>query len=164
MKSMNDYINEYTNQLKKGHIQKAYKGILSFMSGLKTYLEKRHTDYTSGALYFGYMDMTYFSFTPLALREKSLKIGVVYLHEENRFEVWLAGSNRRIQAEYIEKMRYMDLREYWLSEIKPGVDSIISRQIVEQPDFDQPEDLMQIIESKTIEFIEDVLEMIFKMD
>ena len=100
MKSMNDYINEYTNQLKKGHIQKAYKGILSFMSGLKTYLEKRHTDYTSGALYFGYMDMTYFAFTPVALKEKSLKIGVVYLHEENRFEVWLAGSNRRIQAEY----------------------------------------------------------------
>ena len=56
-------------------------------------------------------------------------------------------------------MRYMDLGEFRLSEIKPGVDSIISRRIVEQP-----EDLMQIIESKTIEFIEDVLEMIFKMD
>ena len=59
-------------------------------------------------------------------------------------------------------MRYMDLGEFRLSEIKPGVDSIISRRIVEQPDFNRPEDLMQTIESKTVEFIEDALEIIFK--
>ena len=35
MDSMNNYINEYTQQLRKGRIQKAYKGIMDFMTGQK---------------------------------------------------------------------------------------------------------------------------------
>ncbi len=30
-----------------------------------------------------------------------LKIAIVYLHEDGRFEVWLGGSNRKIQAEFL---------------------------------------------------------------
>lgn len=41
MESMNNYINEYTQQLRKGQIQKAYKGIMAFMTGLKVYLENK---------------------------------------------------------------------------------------------------------------------------
>jgi len=41
MESLNDYILEYRNQLGKGQIQKAYKGIMAFMSGLITCLENR---------------------------------------------------------------------------------------------------------------------------
>ena len=33
------------------------------MAELKA-LEHKHPDYASGALYFGYMDMTYFAITP----------------------------------------------------------------------------------------------------
>ena len=64
MESINEYIKEYATQLRKGQIQKAYKGILTFMSELRSYLESRYPDYTAGSLYFGYMDMTYFAFTP----------------------------------------------------------------------------------------------------
>lgn len=160
MQSLNESVREYTAQLQLGQIQKAYKGIMTFMSGLKTYLESRHPDYAATGLYFGYMDMTYFAFTPLELKQRSLKIAIVYLHEQNRFELWLGGANRRVQAEYIELFKGEDLDCLILSEVKSGVDSIIELQIVEEPDFDHPEDLMLAIESKVIEFTEKIREIL----
>jgi len=73
MNTLNEHIREYQLQLSKGHIQKAYKGIMTFMSSLKSQLEKAHPDYFTSALYFGYMDMTYFAFTPPDLKEKKVK-------------------------------------------------------------------------------------------
>lgn len=157
MESMNNDINEYTNQLRKGRIQKAYRGIMAFMSGLKQSMENNYPEHTSSALYFGYMDMTYFAFTPPELKNRNLKIAVVYLHEQNAFEAWLGGGNRKIQAAYIGKMGKLDIGNYKLSQVNPGVDSIIEAQIVEQPDFDRAEELMRIIEIKTIEFAKNIL-------
>ena len=65
---MNDIIKEYNNQLRNGLIQKAYKGIMTFMSEEKVNLEKKYPDYKTSTLYFGYMDMTYFAFTPIELK------------------------------------------------------------------------------------------------
>ena len=160
MQTINDYINEYTTQLRKGQIQKAYKGIMTFMSELKNYMAGRHPEYTASALYFGYMDMTYFAFTPMELKKKNLKIAVVYLHEQNRFEVWLGGSNRKVQAEYIELLRKMDIGFYKLSQTGPGVDSIIEVQIDDRPDFEHAADLMRKIEDKTIEFSNNIISIL----
>ena len=160
MESLNASIREYTTQLQVGQIQKAYKGIMTFMSGLKTYLENRHPAYAASALYFGYMDMTYFAFTPPELKQRSLKIAIVYLHAENRFEVWLGGANRKVQAETIDRFKGKDLAGLHLSEVKPGVDSIIEMPLAEKPDFDNPEELMHVIESKVVEFAAKIREIL----
>jgi hypothetical protein len=162
MDSLNNHIYEYKIQLSKGQIQTAYKGIMSFISGLSSYLASRHPEYTASALYFGYMDMTYFAFTPVNLKSKKLKIAVVYLHEEGRFEVWLGGSNRKIQAEYIDLMSRKNIGKYKLSQVLPGVDSIIESILVEQPDFDHPEELRNQIEKKTIEFVNDISSILYE--
>lgn len=156
MHSPNDYIQEYISQLSKGVIQKAYKNIMKFMSDLSTYLKKRYPDYKVSALYYGYMDMTYFSFTSKDLKSKKLKIAIVYLHEQGRFEVWLSGTNRKVQAEYIKLMSHIDIGSYKLSKVKPGVDSIIEAILIEQPNFDHPEELKKQIEIKAIEFIDNI--------
>lgn len=156
MESINECIKEYAAQLSKGRIQKAYKGIMTFMSELRSYLESKHPDYTAGNLYFGYMDMTYFTFTPADLKNKKLKIAVVYLHEKGVFEVWLAGNNRKIQAEYIASMSSANIGKYKLSQVIPGIDSIIESILVEKPDFDHPDELKKQIEKKTMEFIKDI--------
>jgi len=83
MESLNDHILEYRNQLGKGQIQKAYKGIMAFMSGLITCLENRYPDYVVGALNFGYMDMTYFPFSPAMLRERKLKVNITLANIKN---------------------------------------------------------------------------------
>ena len=163
MQTLNDAIREYTAQLQKGQIQEAYKGIMTFMSGLKTYLQSRHTYYTTTGLYFGYMDMTYFAFTPPELKDRNLKIAIVYLHQENRFELWLGGTNRKVQAQYIEIFKEKDITPYKLSQVSPGVDSIIESIVSEQPDFDDADTLMHIIEEKTVEFANQILLLLKKV-
>ncbi len=118
---------------------------MTFMSGLRTYLESMYPDYTASSLYFGYMDMTYFAFTPYDLKNKRLKIAIIYLHEQGEFEVWLSGSNRKIQAEYIKLLSGKNLGKYKLSQTLSGVDSIIESTLAEQPDFDHPEELKKHI-------------------
>lgn len=162
MEPINECIMEYTAQLSKGQIQKAYKGIMTFMSELRSYLESGYPDYTAGSLYVGYMDMTYFAFTPADLKNRKLKIAVVYLHEKGVFEVWLAGTNRKIQAEYIALMSNEDSGKYKLSQAIPGVDSIIETTLVEKPDFDHPDELKKQIEQKTMAFVKDIISILDK--
>jgi hypothetical protein len=160
MNSLNEQVREYQKQLSKGHIQKAYKGIMSFMSGLKTNLQNRYPDYTTSALYFGYMDMTYFAFTPPRLKAKKLKIAIVYIHEGGRFEAWLGGTNRKIQAEFINQLSEKDIGKYKLSLPAPGVDSIIKSVLVDKPDFDKLELLTKLIKDGIIAFIHDMTALI----
>lgn len=156
MDTLNSNIQEYQRQLEKGQIQKAYKGLMTFMTGLAADLQNRYADYTVSALYPGYMDMTYFAFTPSALREQKLKIAVVYVHEKNAFEAWLAGSNRKVQADTIARLRGKLLGAYALSTVSPGVDSIIEATLAAQPDFDSPETLQQTLEGRVLAFIQDM--------
>lgn len=156
MNSLNKNIQEYRHQLSKGQIQKAYQGIMSFMSNLKSDLEKSYPNFSTSALYFGYMDMTYFAFTPPELKDKKLKIALVYLHEPGRFEAWLSGNNRKIQGEIIKRLGEKDIGNYRLSKAAPGVDSIIEVVLVEAPNFDNLEELKLQIEKKTIKFINDM--------
>ena len=160
MDSINGYVKEYIAQLREGHIQKAYKGIMAFMSEMRTYLENTYPNCAVGALYFGYMDMTYFAFTPSLLKNMKLKIAIVFLHEECRFELWLAANNRKIQADYIELLRRKNIGKYTLSQVAPGVDSIITLPITEQPDFDNPGKLKKQLEEKALEFANDVAFML----
>ena len=152
MQTLKDSIREYTAQLQLGQNQKAYKGIMTIMSSLKNDFEVRYPDHSASGLYFAYMDMTYFAFTPPELKRQGLKIAIVYLHEQNRFEVWLGGANRKVQAEYIDILKGKDLKGLILSEVKPGVDSIIEMKLIDKPDFDHPEELMREIESKVVAF------------
>ena len=160
MESLNNHILEYQMHLGKGQIQKAYRGIMAIMSGLIKYLKSRRPDFIAGSIYFGYMDMTYFPFTPAVLKARKLKIAIVYLHEEGRFEIWLSGSNRKIQAEYIKLLQLKTSGKYNVSVVMPGVDSIIESVLVEKPDFDNPEELKKLIEAKIIEFANDIIRLL----
>jgi hypothetical protein len=160
MTTLNEEIREYVAQLGNGKIQKAYKGIMTLMSELRADLECRHPDYSTSALYLGTMDMTYFAFTPLQLKRKKLKIAIVFLHETCKFEVWLAGQNRQIQAEVIQRLSQRDLGNYKLSRIQPGVDAIIASVLVENPDFNHLEELKAQLELKTLKFTEDMISIL----
>lgn len=160
MDSLNDYIHEYVKQLEKGMIQKAFQGIIAFMSELRTDLGNKYPDYTASTMYLGYMDMTYFGFTPPLLNAKKMKIAIVFLHESCKFEIWLAGKNRQIQAEYHKILSHKELGDYVLSPVQPGVDAIIAAPVIEQPDFDHLEELKQQIETHIIQFIEDMIKIL----
>ena len=160
MNSLNKDVQEYKKQLDKGQIQKAYRGILSFMSDLRADLIKKYPEFSIGAIYPGYMDMTYVAFTPPILKNRGLKIAIVFLHEDGKFEIWLAGSNRTIQAEWIQLLRDKPIGDYRLSKVYPGTDSIVETSLVKEPNFDEIEQLKVEIEEKTIQFMEEIKRLI----
>ncbi|NOH03495.1 MAG: hypothetical protein HND47_16795 [Chloroflexi bacterium] len=158
MASFQKSIAEYKKQLEKGAIQEAYRGLMEYMMGLKTHFMKKYPDYVeSGSLYYGYMDMTYFSIFPKSIKDRKLKIPIVFLHEEFRFEVWLSGVNRRVQDEYWKLIKDSKWNKYKLvSQEGPLVDSILEHIVVDNPDFSDLDGLTRQIEKGTLKFIQDV--------
>jgi hypothetical protein len=157
MGSFHEYIDEYRKQLEKGAIQKAYKGLMEYIMGLRTYFKNKYPDYfVSGSIYYGYMDMTYFSFFPESLQNRKLKIAIVFIHELCRFEVWLAGYNKQVQSKYWKLLKDSDWKKYHLVSTTKGADSILEFVLVDNPDFSDLEPLTEQIESATLAFIKDV--------
>lgn len=156
MKKLQGSIDEYRKHLESGTIQQAYRGIFGFLSEFRSHMINDHPDYVASALYPGYMDMSYFAFTPPQLKESKLKVAIVYLHEEGRFEAWLVGVNRKIQALWLERFNHQDIGDYRLSNPGPGVDSIIETILVSNPNFNDPETLMKQMEEHVMVFIKEM--------
>jgi hypothetical protein len=163
MKSFHENISEYRKQVEKGAIPKAYKGLMEYVLGLRTYLKTRHPDYfVSGGIYFGYMDMTYFSFYPKSIGRQKLKIAIVLIHQSMRFEAWLAGCNKQVQSKYWKIFKESAWKKYRLVPTTKGVDSILEHVLVDNPDFRDPDKLTRQIERQTMLFITDVEKFLSK--
>jgi len=157
MESLNEYMNEYKKQLEKGDIKKAYKGLMDYIMKLRIRFKNKYPDFlVSGSIYYGYMDMTYFAFTPELLNKKKLKVAIVFVHEKMRFEVWLAAKNKKIQEEYWKLFKASSWDKYQITSRIKNVDSIIEYVLVEQPDFSDLNTLTEQIEYETVKFIKDV--------
>jgi hypothetical protein len=157
MEPFHEYIDEYKKQLQKGVIQKAYKGLMEYIMALRTHFKNKYPDYyVSGSIYYGYMDMTYFSFFPESLKNRNLKIAIVFLHEQCKFEAWLAGYNKQVQTKYWKLIKDSHWSKYPIVATTKGVDAIIEYTLVNNPDFSDLGALTQQIETGTLKFIADV--------
>lgn len=157
MEPFHEYITEYRKQLEKGAINKAYRGLMEYLMGLRTHFQKEYPSYfVSGSLYYGYMDMSYFAFFSGTLKERGLKVAIVFLHEAFRFEAWLAGSNKQVQKEYWKLIKDSGWDKYPLVSTTAGADSILEHVLVENPDFSDLEALTRQVETGTLSFIKDV--------
>ena len=158
MGSFQKDINEYRKQLEKGAVQAAYKGLIQYIMDLRTYLKNKYPDYfVSGSIYYGYMDMTYFSFISKPLKDRKLKTAIVFLHEAFRFEVWLGGYNKKVQSEYWKRFREKSAwRKYHIVPDIKGIDSILEYILVDTPDFSDLDTLTRKIEKGTLRFMKDV--------
>jgi hypothetical protein len=154
MATFADDMQEFHEQLKKESIQRAYRGLMQFMLDLKTHLAKKYPDFSvPGGLYQGYMDMTYFSFTPAVLKEQQLKVAIVFVYEAFRFEVWLSAVNKQVQAKYWQVIKDSGWEQFQLVPTIEGQDAIIEHILVDNPDFRDPNALTKQIEEGTSKFI-----------
>jgi hypothetical protein len=157
MESFHEYMNEYRKQIEKGVIKEAYKGLMGYIMDLRTHFKHKYPNYyVSGSIYYGYMDMTYFSFFPKSLKDLKLKIAIVFIHDTFKFEVWLAGINKQVQSKYWKLFNESDWNKYHIVSTTKGVDSIIEYVLVDNPDFSDLDILTRQIERETLKFIEDV--------
>jgi hypothetical protein len=145
MKTLNQLINEYTDLLKQGELQKAYKGIIDFINDLRIDLTKRFPEYEMGNLYQGYMDMTYFPMNSKDLKEKGLKIAIVYLHGRGDFEVWLCPRNRNNSTKYKTLLDEMIEKNDTLFHDDNNPDSILESTLILNPNFNDQKMLVNII-------------------
>ena len=163
MKSLHECINEYKKQLKKGEIQVAYKGLMEYIMRLKTHLKNKYPEYNvPGNIYHGYMDMTYFSFFPESLKKRKLKVGIVFVHETFKFEVWLFGINKQVQAKYWKLFKESDWNKYHIVPTTKGYDSILEYVLVDDPDFSDLDNLTKQIEKGALEFIKNIEKFLSK--
>ena len=157
MKSLQENMAEFRKQLEKGAIQKAYQGLMEYMMSLKNYFSNKYPDYSApGSLYNGYMDMTYFSILPKPLKDRNLKIAIVFLYDAFRFEIWLSGRNKQVLVKYWEIIKRSKWDQYKVVEPVKGVDSVLEHILVSNPDFSDLDALTKQIEQGTLEFIRDI--------
>ena len=159
--SLNEALKHYKEQIQKGHIQRAYRGLMQFMMDLRTYFSKEYPDnYITGQVHQGYMDVTFFPFTPKSLKKLKLKVILLFHHPNMRFEVWLAGQNRQVQKQYWEIFKGSDWNKYRIPEtVKEGF-SVVDHVIIENPDFDHLGALTKQIESEVMQFIRNIEEVL----
>jgi hypothetical protein len=163
MDSFHENMIDFKKQLQKGTIQEAYKGLMEYILSLKTHFKNKYPDYfVSGSIYFGYMDMTYFSFIPELLKQKKLKIAIVFNYEAFRFEVWLGGYNKEVQKKYWKLIKDSAWDKYKIVAPGRGIDSILEYVLDEDPNFSNLDALTQKIEKGTIAFIKDVENFLFE--
>ncbi|MDY6844649.1 MAG: hypothetical protein SVW57_11210 [Thermodesulfobacteriota bacterium] len=150
-------MNEYKRQMEKGVIKEAYKGLMEYIMELRLHFKNKYPEcFISGSIYYGYMDMTYFSFTPESLKRRKLKIAIVFIHDTCRFEVWLGGYNKQIQSKYWKIFKESGWNKYHIPSTIKGIDSIIENILVDNPDFSDLDSLTKQIESATLTFSKDV--------
>jgi len=157
MKPFHEYMNEYREQIEKGDIKVAYKGLMEYIMKLRLYFKNKYPEYyVSGNIYHGYMDMTYFSFFPESLKLRKLKIAVVFIHDKFRFEVWLSAYNKQVQKKYWNLFKESNWNNYSIPSMIEGLDSIVEDILVDSPDFKDLDKLTEQIERKTLNFIKDI--------
>lgn len=155
MKTLNDYVAIYGEQLRKGDIQKAYMGLMKYTLQLKTELSKSlSNEYTFGNVSQGYMDYSYFPLFNEYLRDRKLRFGIVLNHEKLRFELWLMGQNAVVQDRYWEVLKSTKWNEKQVNKPKYSVLELV---LVDKPDFTQLNVLTNEIEKETICSIEEIV-------
>ena len=96
--------------------------------------------------------------------ERKLKVGIVFLHKEFRFDVWLFGINKNIQKKYLQLFKDSNWKKYNITSTTRNVDFIIEHVLINNPDFSNLDTLTRQIEKGTLEFIEDVEKFLFQLN
>lgn len=153
MKTLNELIEEYTHHLQQGEIQIAYKGILEFLGKLRAEFVKKHPHYDVSSIYQGYMDMSYFSLSTKSLKNKGLKIAIVYLHEKGYFEVWLSARNRDIAKSYVSLLNSNISGDMNVFHDISNSDAIIECILTSTPNFEDQSSLIDTIDQGVEKFV-----------
>lgn len=162
MKTLNELISDYTCHLQQGEIQLAYKGILEFIGKLRADFIIKYPHYDTSGIYQGYMDMSYFSLTTKPLKDRGLKIAIVYLHEKGNFEVWLSARNREISKQYESVFCGKPFEGITVFHDDNNQDAIMECTLIYSPNFEDQVILMEIIEQGTEAFITTVSNLLLR--
>ena len=102
--------------------------------------------------------MTYFAISTPALKQRDLKIAIVFNYKAFCFEAWLAGRNRKVTRQYWELLKERKFSGYRIVTPGKGVDSIIEYDLAQGNELTDMDSLTKIIEGNMNSFIVDIEE------
>ena len=96
-----DLLETYRTLLKTTDLQRAYPEFIRLFRFLRNEMERQLPDFRfQSSITENAMDYSYFSFTNSELKEKGLKLAVVFVHRDFRLEVWLSGGKLRHAVQF----------------------------------------------------------------
>jgi hypothetical protein len=157
-------VRELQKRLSDGLIERAYRGIVSYMSQLRTVFVGQQGERAISGLYQGYFDMTYFALSSHELKARDLKLAVIFNYESFRFEVWLAARNRRIQRRYWEMFLHAGYKKYRLVEPAVGIDAIVMAVLAADYSMQDEDNLTSHIVEGVMAFERDIVSFISEVE
>jgi len=164
MNALNKDIRELQQRLSDGLIQRAYRGIVSYMSRLRTAFADQRGERAVSGLYQGYFDMTYFALFSDELKERDLKLAVVFNYETFGFEVWLTARNRKVQRRYWELFLNTGYKKHQLVEPAVGIDAIVTALLTADCSVEDEDSLATYIIKGVTAFECDIVSFLSEVD
>lgn len=153
MKFDRNLLNTYRTLLQTTELQKSYQEFVALFRFLRIRLAELMPEYKfQGNIVENAMDYSYFQFTDEELKAAGLKIAVVFVHADFRFEVWLSGVNRKVQRKYYEQLKDCELA-YELTDNPERKDYILRCPIDDGFDISDGEAAAEEIRKAAVEMI-----------
>jgi len=164
MDTLDKDIRELQKRSSDGLIQRAYIGIVSYISRLRTVFADQRGERAISGLYQGYFDMTYFALFSDELKERDLKLAVVFNYETFGYEVWLAARNRKIQRRYWELLLSTGYKKHRLVEPAIGIDAIVTAVLAADYSMEDEDSLTTHIIEGVTAFERDIMSFLSEAD
>lgn len=162
MENLNHYVALYQDMLSQGNIQKAYTGLVKYITSVSTVLSRKLSGkYTVGSIFQGYMDYTYFYYSNDYLKERKLKFGLVLNHSKMQFEVWLLGQTIPVQEKY---WQYFKSTKWNNGRTTRPTYSILEVTLIENPNFNDLNRLTAQIEKHLLQVSEQIIKDVAKAE
>jgi hypothetical protein len=162
MNTLEKDIQELRERLSDGVTARAYRRILSYMSRLRTTFAEQRGEHVVSGVYQGSFDMTYFALFPDELKERNLKLAVVFNYTSFAFEVWLTARNRKIQREYWELFRNAGYKKHPL--VEPAVGAIATAALAPACSMEDEDSLAARIAEDVAAFERDIVSFLSDVD
>lgn len=151
-------IQEYKKLIQTTNLQKGYQEQTKLFQSLRTYLQKEFKEYTfAGDIVENNMDYAYFHFTNNELKDKGLKIVIVFVYKKFEYQIWLSGYNRKVQNKYFEKLKKIN-HKYTITSDANKTDFILKYTLTSH--YKNQNDLFYKINKKTQNFINNISKLI----
>lgn len=153
MEFNNEKLTTYKQLMQTTSIQESYQEFIKLFRYIRNELKNEFTEYTfSSNIEENQMDFAYFQLTTPQLKQKGLKIQIIFVHKEFQFEVWLSGYNRKIQYSYYEALKSQDIN-YILNHKPTSVDYILKSTLSNQLDISNSQLLLDCLKQEIQELL-----------
>lgn len=143
----------YKTIIRTTALQESYQEFIHLFRYLRNELKNQLPEFTfSNNIEENQMNFSYFQLTSEELKQKGLKIQVIFIHKEFQFEIWLSGYNRKIQSTYYEHLKSKNFN-YILNHDPTHVDYILKTQCSNQLDLSKSALLLDLIKQKIQELL-----------